>query len=274
MTETRPEVIPVRVRHKRMSARDWARSNFVLYEGELGIESDTGKVKVGNGRDRFSALAYLTGPKGDKGDPGQTGSRGPAGPVGPVGPAGPRGADGVLRLENLTSQQRESLRGPAGPVGPVGPRGPVGEGGHSLSAHLRMEGSYRNGATSPLRLFVDVYYDGNRLRSGYSLDYYYRGFGTTDWARIPNQTPNPDGSFRSWRAAQQPGGWFEARVEVTYRGLKASAFTRLDNVNDGPAGQTILNQNGGQGLKYWCGSQAQYQAIATKSNDTIYDVYE
>ena len=271
MTETRPEVIPVRVRHKRMSARDWARSDFVLYEGELGIESDTGKVKVGNGRDRFSALAYLTGPKGDKGDPGQTGSRGPVGPVGPVGPAGPRGADGVLRLENLTSQQRESLRGPAGPVGPAGPRGPVGEGGHSLSAHLRMEGSYRNGSTSPLTLFVDVYYDGNRLRSGYSLDYYWRGFGNTDWARIPNQTPNADGSFRWWGAERRPGGWFEARVEVTYRGLKASAFTRLDNVNDG---QTILNQNGGQGLKYWCGSQAQYQAIATKANDTIYDVYE
>ena len=58
---------------------------------------------------------------------------------------------------------------------------------------------------------------------------------------------------------------------MTYRGLKASAFTRLDNVNDG---QTILNQNGGQGLKYWWGSQAQYQAIATKANDTIYDVYE
>lgn len=251
MTETRPEVIPVRVRHKRMSARDWARSDFVLYEGELGIESDTGKVKVGNGRDRFSALAYLTGPKGDKGDPGQTGSRGPAGPVGPVGPAGP-----------------------AGPIGPAGPRGPVGEGGHSLSAHLRMEGSYRNGATSPLTLFVDVYYDGNRLRSGYSLDYYWRGFGTPDWARIPNQMPNADGSFRWWGAERRPGGWFEARVEVTYRGLKASAFTRLDNVNDGPAGQTILNQNGGQGLKYWCGSQAQYQAIATKSNDTIYDVYE
>lgn len=257
MTETRPEVIPVRVRHKRMSARDWTRSDFVLYEGELGIESDTGKVKVGNGRDRFSALAYLTGPKGDKGDPGQTGSRGPAGPTGPVGPVGSRGP-----------------AGPAGPVGPAGPRGPVGEGGHSLSAHLRLEGSYRNGSTSPLTLFVDVYYDGNRLTSGYSLDYYWRGFGTTDWTRIPNQTPNADGSFRWWGAERRPGGWFEARVEVTYRGLKASAFTRLDNVNDGPAGQTILNQNGGQGLKYWCGSQAQYQAIATKSNDTIYDVYE
>ena len=59
MTET----IPVRVQHKRMSASDWASSNLILLDGELGIESDTGKVKVGNGRDRFSALQYLTGPR-------------------------------------------------------------------------------------------------------------------------------------------------------------------------------------------------------------------
>lgn len=120
MTETTPEVVPIRVRHKRMPASEWARSDFVLYDGELGIESDTGKVKVGNGRDRFSALQYLTGPKGDRGE---------------TGPVGPKGADGVMRFENLTSQQREGLkgaqgpqgaRGPAGPTGPAGPAGAVG----------------------------------------------------------------------------------------------------------------------------------------------------
>ena len=120
MTETTPEVVPIRVRHKRMTASEWARSDFVLYDGELGIESDTGKVKVGNGRDRFSALQYLTGPKGDRGE---------------TGPVGPKGADGVMRFENLTSQQREGLkgaqgpqgaRGPAGPTGPAGPAGAVG----------------------------------------------------------------------------------------------------------------------------------------------------
>nr|DAS98137.1 MAG TPA: hyaluronidase [Caudoviricetes sp.] len=125
MTET----IPIRVQHKRMSARDWTSSTLVLLDGELGVESDTGKVKVGNGRDRFSALQYLTGPKGDRGERGET---------------GPRGADGVMRFENLTSQQREGLKGaqgpqgargpagptgPAGPVGAVGPRGPEGQRG-------------------------------------------------------------------------------------------------------------------------------------------------
>jgi len=174
MTET----IPVRVQHKRMSASDWASSTLVLLDGELGIESDTGKVKVGNGRDRFSALQYLTGPKGDRGERGET---------------GPRGADGVMRFENLTSQQREGLkgaqgpqgaRGPAGPTGPAGPAGPVGP-------------------------------------------------------RGPEGQRGPQG-------------------------------------NTGPAGapgQNIINQNGGQPMKYWAGTRSQYDAISNKDANTIYDIY-
>lgn len=162
MTET----IPIRVQHKRMPASDWANSPLVLLDGELGVESDTGKVKVGNGRDRFSSLQYLTGPKGDKGERGET---------------GPKGADGVLRFEDLTSQQRETLKGAQGPVGPAGPIGPQG----------------------------------------------------------------PTG----------PAGT---------QGLKGEA---------GEPGQNIINQNGGQPLKYWAGTKAQYDAIANKDENTIYDIY-
>lgn len=43
MTET----IPIRVQHKRMPSSDWANSPLILLDGELGVESDTGKVKVG-----------------------------------------------------------------------------------------------------------------------------------------------------------------------------------------------------------------------------------
>lgn len=139
MTET----IPVRVQHKRMSARDWTSSTLVLLDGELGIESDTGKVKVGNGRDRFSALQYLTGPKGERGERGEQGPQGPQGqqgltgpqgnpgPKGPRGDVGPKGADGVMRFEALTSDQKESLRGPQGLTGPIGPRGPEGPQGQT-----------------------------------------------------------------------------------------------------------------------------------------------
>ena len=241
MTETTPEVVPIRVRHKRMPASEWARSDFVLYDGELGIESDTGKVKVGNGRDRFSALQYLTGPKGDRGDRGET---------------GPRGADGVMRFEDLTSQQREGLRG---------------DNGHSLNANVRIEGTYRNGATSQLNLIAAVYYDGTRLTSGYTVDYYYRGFGN-NWQSLLSQTPDANGKFAQWNASQRSGGWLEVYIVVTHNGIKAAASTRLDNVSDGatgpagPAGprgadgapgQNIINQNSGQALKYWSGTRSQ-----------------
>ena len=165
MTET----IPVRVQHKRMSASDWASSTLVLLDGELGIESDTGKVKVGNGRDRFSALQYLTGPKGDRGERGET---------------GPRGADGVMRFEALTSQQRESLRGPQGVQGERGQQGLQG--------------------------------------------------------------------------IQGP------------RGLTGATGARGA---DGAPGQNIINQNGGQPMKYWAGTRSQYDAIPNKDSNTIYDIY-
>lgn len=195
-------------------------------------------------------------------------------------------------FDNLTSIQRESLKG---------------ENGHSLNASVRIEGSYKNGSTSQLNLFADVFYDGEAVTSGYTLDYYYRGFGSNSWGVLRNQTPDANGKFGQWNATQRSGGWFEVRIEVNYRGLRASAFTHLDNVNDGERGaagergpqgvqgergqqglqgiqgprgadgapgQNIINQNGGQALKYWVGTKAQYEAIRTKDPNTIYDVYE
>lgn len=195
MTET----IPIRVQHKRMSASDWANSPLVLLEGELGVESDTGKVKVGNGHDRFSALQYLTGPKGDKGERGET---------------GPKGSDGVMRFEELTSQQRESLKGAQGPVGPVGPPGPMGPEGP-----IGRQGLKGN--------------DGPRGERG------------------PIGLTGPQG-------IQGPPG------PVGPPGPKGS---------NGEPGANIINQNGGQPLKYWAGTKTQYDAIPNKDANTIYDIY-
>lgn len=192
MTET----IPIRVQHKRMSASDWANSPLVLLDGELGVESDTGKVKVGNGRDRFSALQYLTGPKGDRGDRGEQ---------------GPKGADGVMRFEELTSQQRESLRGVQGPAGPAGPAGPQGPQGVQ-------------GQTGP------------------------RGNDGPRGERGPIGQTGPQGIQGPIGPAGQKG-------------------------DKGEPGQNIINQNGGQPLKYWAGTKSQYDAIATKDANTIYDIY-
>jgi hypothetical protein len=59
-----------RIQLRRGTAAEWTAANPVLAQGEPGIESDTGKIKIGNGADAWSSLTYAS-----------------AGPTGPAGPA-------------------------------------------------------------------------------------------------------------------------------------------------------------------------------------------
>ena len=52
-------VISVKLRTRYDTAANWASNNPVLLSGELGIESDTLKMKVGNGSAAWNSLAYL-----------------------------------------------------------------------------------------------------------------------------------------------------------------------------------------------------------------------
>ena len=165
------EKIQIRMQQKRMSASQWATSSLILLDGELGIESDTGFVKVGNGTSRFSELQYLTGPRGERGE---------RGPQGIPGLQGPRGETGPQGLQGIQGQKGETgERGPAGERGPIGPQGATGPQG-------------RQGD----------------------------------------------------------------------RGLA------------GTAGENIINQLNRQPLKYWCGTESQYNAISYKDPNTIYDVFK
>ena len=289
MTET----IPVRVQHKRMSASDWASSSLILLDGELGVESDTGKVKVGNGRDRFSALQYLMGPKGDRGERGET---------------GPRGADGVMRFEALTSEQRESLRGPqgntgpAGPAGPRGPEGPRGPQGLPGPQGLRGERGER-GADGVVR------YDSPEAQQSLA-DYAkksetptYRiakgdisggGVGANGTITTDN-IMNPDGikvgdiieDYWNSTTSVNQGFWKVTAVNgtnVSVRGIGTRDFPtpyndnelkrRVTALENRPVNPSIINQNGSQPLKYWAGTEAQYNAIANKDANTIYDIFK
>lgn len=100
------EKIQIRMQQKRMSASQWATSSLILLDGELGIESDTGFVKVGNGTSRYSELQYLTGPRGERGE------RGPQGIPGLQGPRGETGSQGLQGLQGIQGE-----RGPAGTAG-------------------------------------------------------------------------------------------------------------------------------------------------------------
>ena len=293
------ETIPVRVQHKRMSASDWASSTLVLLDGELGVESDTGRVKVGNGRDRFSALQYLTGPKGDRGERGET---------------GPRGADGVMRFEALTSEQRESLRGPQGPMGqtgpqgntgpagPAGPRGPEGQRGpQGLPGPTGPQGP--RGADGVVR------YDSPEAQQTLA-DYarkseipIYRiakgdisggGVGANGTIRT-SDIMNPDGikvgdiieDYWSSATSVNQGFWKITAVNgtnISVQGIGTRDFPtpyndnelkrRVTALENRPVNPSIINQNGSQPLKYWAGTEAQYNAIANKDANTIYDIFK
>ena len=275
MTET----IPVRVQHKRMSASDWASSSLVLLDGELGIESDTGMVKVGNGSDRFSALQYLTGPKGDRGERGET---------------GPRGADGVMRFEALTSEQRESLRGPQGPMGqtgpqgntgPAGPRGPEGQRGpQGLPGPIGPQGP--RGADAVVRFnepeiqqILSAYARKSEIPT-YRIakgDISGGGVGANGTIRT-SDIMNPDGIKVGdiiedyWNSATSvnQGFWKVTAVNgtnVSVQGIGTRDFPTPYNDNElkrrvtalesRPVNPSIINQNGSQPLKYWAGTEAQ-----------------
>ena len=140
-------------------------------------------------------------------------------------------------------------------------------------------------------MIADVYYDGTRLTSDYTVDFYYRGFGNNNWTPQLNQRPDANGKFAQWSSAQRSGGYLEIYIVVTYQGIKAAASTRLDNVQDGARGatgergpegpqgaagqpgQNIINQRTGQPMKYWVGSKAEFDAISNKDAGTVYDYY-
>jgi hypothetical protein len=50
-----------RIQLKRATAAAWTAANTVLFAGEIGLETDTNKFKIGNGSTAFNSLPYFNG---------------------------------------------------------------------------------------------------------------------------------------------------------------------------------------------------------------------
>lgn len=114
---------------RRDSAANWTSSNPILADGEIGLERDTDKFKVGNGIATWTARPYggVVGPQGIQGIQGiqgATGTTGPTGPIGLTGPTGPTGATGPQGIQGI--QGNTGPTGPTGLTGPTGATGPQG----------------------------------------------------------------------------------------------------------------------------------------------------
>lgn len=273
MTETTPEVVPIRVRHKRMPASEWARSDFVLYDGELGIESDTGKVKVGNGRDGFSALQYLTGPKGDRGE---------------IGPVGPKGADGVVRFEGSAAESAlaEYAKKAEIPIYRIA-KGDIPGGGVGVNATITTNNIMNPDGIKVGDIIEDYWNSASSVNQGFwkvtavnGTNVSVQGIGTRDFP-----TPYNDNELKRRVTALENRPTFDTLTETQRNSLRGPAGAKgamgpagprgADGARgrDGAPGQNIINQNGGQPMKYWSGTRAQYDAIANKDSNTIYDIY-
>ncbi|HRC95281.1 MAG TPA: hypothetical protein PK317_00630 [Coprothermobacter proteolyticus] len=83
------------IKHRRGTTLEWETNHYLLKEGELGVNLDNGRIKIGDGITPWERLPYFVneldleeldpsqgppGPQGPKGDPGEgTGIPGPAG---------------------------------------------------------------------------------------------------------------------------------------------------------------------------------------------------
>lgn len=50
----------VRIQLRRATANDWTSSNPTLAEGEVGIELDTNRLKIGDGTTAWTSLEYFS----------------------------------------------------------------------------------------------------------------------------------------------------------------------------------------------------------------------
>jgi len=146
----------VQIQLRRGTAAQWTAANPILAQGELAVETDTNKFKIGNGKTdgtgNWNSLPYFTqgttgaqGPTGPQGTQGIQGVTGPTGAIGPTGATGPTGAAATVAVGTTTTGAPGAVAAvtnsgtsyaatlnftvPQGPTGPVGPTGPIGTGG-------------------------------------------------------------------------------------------------------------------------------------------------
>ncbi|MBF0714488.1 phage tail protein [Gemella sp. GH3] len=106
--------------------------------------------------------------------------------------------------------------------------------GHSLTGNLRLEGSYLNNNLTGFKAFVDVYYDGSKITSGFTVKTKYKGIGMSAWTEFKNTTYNSDGYLHNlaFPDGVRDGSSFEVIALISYKDLNVVANARLDNTVD------------------------------------------
>lgn len=118
--------MPYRILLRRDLSLTWNYNDPVLMSGEQGYETDTRKMKIGDGQTPWSQLPYYIGVTGPKGDQGVTGITGATGDKGDKGATGEQGIPGIPGGPTGPSGADSTVPGPTGSFGPPGPAGATG----------------------------------------------------------------------------------------------------------------------------------------------------
>lgn len=303
------ETIPIRVQHKRMSSSEWEESSIILLDGEIGIETNTGKAKVGNGVNRYRDLKYIAGEKGEPGDPGQPGTPGTFQALSEQekaslkGDRGEKGKDAIVGDYNLILNSlfpNTNIRTSGNPTLSIIPsdfngrnaldvkkRGAASNtwAGVQIDTSQRM---LRAGDKLVLRLPIYIYSDvnldsglylnikkhiSNKILKGLDLSSLPRDKWTIYEEKITITETVDFGNETYWFFLYfvKNGHFKIAEPYISFGDEVPSKWQ--PNLED-LKGSNIINQQNGQPLKYWIGTEQQYFNIPTKDPNTIYDIVE
>lgn len=101
---------------------------------------------------------------------------------------------------------------------------------HSLTANVRINGTYEGAKTSGVKFFVDVFYDGKKVTDGFKLTAKVQGAGLNKTQE--NATYNSTGELTNvyYSDGDKDGTPITIQLDVEYNYIKTTCFARLDNL--------------------------------------------
>ena len=101
---------------------------------------------------------------------------------------------------------------------------------HSLTASVRINGSYEGAKTSGVKFFVKVFYDGKKVTDGFKLTAKVQGAGVNKIEE--NATYNSIGELTNvyYPDGDKDGTPITIQLDVEYNYTKTTCFARLDNL--------------------------------------------
>ena len=123
---------------------------------------------------------------------------------------------------------QEALKGKDGKDGIDGQAGKDGRDGHVLTVEVWLEGEFRNYKTKDVKRIIQAKYDGENIEIDSSNTEVYNCYGNGEWSRAALSD--------FWADWDRQYEYIANKVVVSYKGLKAEAYARLDNIKDGEKG--------------------------------------